>query len=310
MFKRFTERARQVVVQAQQEANAWNHDYLGTEHLLLGLLREGGGIAAKVLAQLEITVEDVRAQVERIDGRGDKATGGQIPLTPCAKKALELSLREALALHHNHIGTEHILLGIRRERDGVGGRILADFDADLATIRAKVLELLERTPPETPEAVPRLEPSLRQPSSWLFHVATWPTRDAADLTTQLNELGAQGWQLAAVVPAAEQFQWVFQRPIPTQPRRQRDRPRQSRGRGISRGTIEMPPSVPITVESGITLRDYAVALQTPIGELIKLLIEMQSLKTATQSLTDDEVETLAAKLGRDVTIKSPPPQPG
>ena len=115
MFERFTERARQVVVLAQDEARALKHNYIGTEHILLGLLREEEGLAARVLESLDITVEEVRAQVARIVGQGDEVTTGQIPFTPRAKKVLELALREALSLGHNYIGTEHILLGLVRE---------------------------------------------------------------------------------------------------------------------------------------------------------------------------------------------------
>ena len=111
MFERFTERARQVVVLAQEEARTLKHNYIGTEHILLGLLREEEGLAARVLESLDITVERVRAQVVRIVGSGEEVTSGQIPFTPRAKKVLELALREALSLGHNYIGTEHILLG-------------------------------------------------------------------------------------------------------------------------------------------------------------------------------------------------------
>ena len=128
MFERFTERARQVVVLAQDEARALKHNYIGTEHILLGLLREEEGLAARVLESLDITVEEVRAQVARIVGQGDEVTTGQIPFTPRAKKVLELALREALSLGHNYIGTEHILLGLVRENEGVAARILLDFD--------------------------------------------------------------------------------------------------------------------------------------------------------------------------------------
>ena len=119
MFERFTERARQVVVLAQEEARILKHNYIGTEHILLGLLREKEGLAARVLESLDITVERVRAQVVRIVGSGEEVTSGQIPFTPRAKKVLELALREALSLGHNYIGTEHILLGLVRENEGV-----------------------------------------------------------------------------------------------------------------------------------------------------------------------------------------------
>jgi ATP-dependent Clp protease ATP-binding subunit ClpC len=142
VFERFTERARQVVVLAQDEARNLKHNYIGTEHLLLGLLREEDGLAARVLASLDVTLEEVRAQVERIIGRGDELASGQIPFTPRAKKVLELALREAQALSSNHIGTEHILLGIMRENDGVAARILLDFDIDAEKVRKEVARML------------------------------------------------------------------------------------------------------------------------------------------------------------------------
>src|SRR5438093_6185607 len=142
LFERFTERARQVVVLAQDEARALKHNYIGTEHILLGLLREEEGLAARVLESLDITVEEVRAQVARIVGQGDEVTTGQIPFTPRAKKVLELALREALSLGHNYIGTEHILLGLVRENEGVAARILLDFDADSEKIRNEVIRML------------------------------------------------------------------------------------------------------------------------------------------------------------------------
>jgi ATP-dependent Clp protease ATP-binding subunit ClpC len=143
VFERFTERAKQVVVLAQDEARALKHNYIGTEHILLGLLREEEGLAAQVLESLDITVEEVRAQVARIIGPGDEPiVSGQIPFTPRAKKVLELSLREALSLKHNYIGTEHILLGLVRENEGVAARILLDFDADAEKIRNEIMRVL------------------------------------------------------------------------------------------------------------------------------------------------------------------------
>src|SRR6202161_659621 len=142
MFERFTERARQVVVLAQEEARTLKHNYIGTEHILLGLLREEEGLAARVLESLDITVEHVRAQVVRIVGSGEEVTSGQMPFTPRAKKVLALALREALSLGHNYIGTEHILLGLVRENEGVAARILLDFDADSEKIRNEVIRML------------------------------------------------------------------------------------------------------------------------------------------------------------------------
>ena len=124
MFERFTDRARRVVVLAQDEAKALNHNYIGTEHLLLGLISEGEGVAAKALESLDISLEAVRAQVEEIIGHGTSTPTGHIPFTPRAKKVLELSLREALQMNHSYIGTEHILLGLIREGEGVAAQVL------------------------------------------------------------------------------------------------------------------------------------------------------------------------------------------
>ena len=140
MFERFTERARQVVVLAQDEARALKHNYIGTEHILLGLLREEEGLAARVLESLDITVEEVRAQVARIVGQGDEVTTGQIPFTPRAKKVLELALREALSLGHNYIGTEHILLALLEQEDGDG--VLSRAGVDKAAVETYVTEAL------------------------------------------------------------------------------------------------------------------------------------------------------------------------
>jgi ATP-dependent Clp protease ATP-binding subunit ClpC len=146
VFERFTERARQVVVLAQDEARALKHNYIGTEHILLGLLREEEGLAAQALDALHINAEEVRAQVVQVVGRGDEVTTGQIPFTPRAKKVLELALREAMSLGHNYIGTEHLLLALVRENGGVGARILLHFDADAETIRDTVIRLLGGEP--------------------------------------------------------------------------------------------------------------------------------------------------------------------
>src|SRR5438132_8960912 len=171
LFERFTERARQVVVLAQDEARALNHHYIGTEHILLGLLREEEGLAARVLESLDVTVEDVRAQVARIVGMGDEVVmTGQIPFTPRSKKVLEMALREALSLGHNHIGTEHVLLGLMRESEGVAARILLDFDVDAEKIRNEVIRALggatvgqppsafvPESPPLAPEVIAEIE---------------------------------------------------------------------------------------------------------------------------------------------------------
>ena len=166
LFERFTERARQVVVFGQEEARALKHNYIGSEHLLLGLLREEEGIAARVLESLGITIDAGRATVARIVGSGEKVTAGMIPFTPRAKKVLELALREALSLGDDDIDTEHILLGLVREHEddtgrtpGVAARILHDFDANPEKIRNQVIRML----PSRPVASQRAELATEEP---------------------------------------------------------------------------------------------------------------------------------------------------
>jgi ATP-dependent Clp protease ATP-binding subunit ClpC len=142
MFERFTDRARRVVVLAQEEARLLDHNWIGTEHILLGLLREGEGVAARALESLGISLDAVRQQVEEIIGRGQHPQAGHIPFTPRAKKVLELSLREALQLGHTYIGTEHILLGLIREGDGVAAQVLVRMGADLDRTRLQIIEQL------------------------------------------------------------------------------------------------------------------------------------------------------------------------
>ena len=142
MFERFTDRTRRVVVLAQEEARMLNHGYIGTEHILLGLIREGDGYAARTLESLGISLDAVRQQVEEIIGRGQQPPSGHIPFTPRAKKVLELSLRESRQLGHNYIGTEHILLGLLREGDGVAAQALVTLGADLNRVRQQVIQLL------------------------------------------------------------------------------------------------------------------------------------------------------------------------
>jgi ATP-dependent Clp protease ATP-binding subunit ClpA len=142
MFERFTDRARRVIVLAQDEARLLDHNYIGTEHLLLGLIHEGEGVASTVLRKLEIGLDAVREKVEEIIGRGERPPTGHIPFTPQAKKVLELSLRESTQLGHNYIGTEHILLGLIREGDGVAAQVLTRLGADLSTVRQQVMQLL------------------------------------------------------------------------------------------------------------------------------------------------------------------------
>ncbi len=142
MFERFTDRARRVIVLAQEEARLLNHNYIGTEHLLLGLAHEGQGVAAKALEVLGIRLEALRSQVQEIIGQGQSAPSGHIPFTPRAKKVLELSLREAKQLGHNYIGTEHILLGLIREGEGVAAQVLVELGGDLSRVRQQVIQLL------------------------------------------------------------------------------------------------------------------------------------------------------------------------
>ncbi|MGO1739260.1 MAG: ATP-dependent Clp protease ATP-binding subunit [Actinomycetaceae bacterium] len=162
MFERFTDRARRVVVLAQEEARMLNHNYIGTEHILLGLIHEGEGVAAKALEALDISLEAVRAQVTEIIGEGQQAPSGHIPFTPRAKKVLELSLREALQLGHNYIGTEHILLGLIREGEGVAAQVLTKLGADLNRVRQQVIQLLSGY--QGKEAVAAGGPAEGQPS--------------------------------------------------------------------------------------------------------------------------------------------------
>jgi ATP-dependent Clp protease ATP-binding subunit ClpC len=156
MFQRFSGQARQVVVHAQDEARTLKHNYIGTEHILLGLLREERGVAARALESLDVTLEEARAHVVRIVGTGTSAAEGQIPFTPRAKKVLELALREALSFGRKYIGTEHILLGLARENEGVAAQILLESDVDPEKIRSAVIRVL----PGEPEAEPpnELEP--------------------------------------------------------------------------------------------------------------------------------------------------------
>jgi ATP-dependent Clp protease ATP-binding subunit ClpC len=142
MFERFTDRARRVVVLAQEEARMLNHNYIGTEHILLGLIHEGEGVAAKALESLGLSLDAVRGQVEEIIGQGQQAPSGHIPFTPRAKKAMELSLRESLQLGHDYIGTEHILLGLIREGEGVGAQVLVKLGADLTRARQQIIQQL------------------------------------------------------------------------------------------------------------------------------------------------------------------------
>jgi hypothetical protein len=203
MFERFTDRARRVVVLAQEEARMLNHNYIGTEHILLGLIHEGQGVAARALESLGISLEAVRQQVEEIIGQGQQAPSGHIPFTPRAKKVLELSLREAHQLGHDHIGSEHILLGLIREGEGVAAQVLVRLGADLNRVRQQVIQLLHgyqgtepasrgdvpggprrgRVPPGVPAGTAALESRL---SAVEQRVGTGPA--TADLDEQIAQV--------------------------------------------------------------------------------------------------------------------------
>jgi ATP-dependent Clp protease ATP-binding subunit ClpA len=177
MFERFTDRARRVVVLAQEEARMLNHNYIGTEHILLGLIHEGEGVAAKALEALGVSLTEVRTLVEEIIGQGQAAPTGHIPFTPRAKKVLELSLRESLQLGHNYIGTEHILLGLVREGEGVAAQVLVKLGANLDRVRQQVLGVLgEEGVLETPPGKRFLE-RLTDPALAVLAIARDSARD-------------------------------------------------------------------------------------------------------------------------------------
>jgi ATP-dependent Clp protease ATP-binding subunit ClpA len=187
MFERFTDRARRVVVLAQEEARVLNHNYIGTEHILLGLLREGEGVAAKALESLGLHLEAVRQQVEQIIGKGQQVPAGHIPFTPRAKKVLELSLREALQLGHDYIGTEHILLGLLSEGEGVAAQVLVRLGADLKRVRQQVIQLLHGGQGEAAAAGPRRVTATRE--LWLTEFQNTLTSIADRLTAIERHLG-------------------------------------------------------------------------------------------------------------------------
>jgi Clp amino terminal domain, pathogenicity island component len=190
MFERFTDRARRVIVLAQEEARLLNHAYIGTEHILLGLIREGEGVAAEALESLGISLDAVRQQVEEIIGQGQEAPSGHIPFTPRAKKVLELSLRESLQLGHNYIGTEHILLGLIREGDGVAAQVLVRLGADLNRVRHQVIQLIASRPLREgapgPEVQARLDVAEIRLAVLEHRVGTGP--DASDLDEQIAQV--------------------------------------------------------------------------------------------------------------------------
>ena len=186
MFERFTDRARSVVVLAQEEARMFKHNYIGTEHILLGLAHEGEGVAAKALEAMGVSLAAARSQVEAIIGRGQAEPTGHIPFTPRAKKVLELSLRESLQLGHNYIGTEHILLGLIREGEGVAAQVLQKLGADLNRVRQQVIHLLPGHGGE-PMAVAAESPMGSDPRQILPEIAQRGAR-ARDLAERLAEV--------------------------------------------------------------------------------------------------------------------------
>jgi ATP-dependent Clp protease ATP-binding subunit ClpA len=190
MFERFTDRARRVVVLAQEEARMLNHNYIGTEHILLGLIHEGQGVAAEALESLGISLDAVRQQVEEIIGQGQEVPSGHIPFTPRGKKVLELSLRESLQLGHNYIGTEHILLGLIREGDGVAAQVLVRLGADLDRVRQQVIQLIASRPLREaapgPEVQARLDVVEIRLAVLEHRVRTGP--DTSDLDEQIAQV--------------------------------------------------------------------------------------------------------------------------
>ena len=194
MFERFTDRGRRVMVLAQEEARMLDHNYLGTEHLLLGLLRESGGVAAKALQSLGIGLEAVRHQVVEIIGEGHQAPSGHIPFTPRVKKVLELSLREAQLLGHDYVSTGHLLLGLLREGDGVAVQVLVRLDANLNLVRQQVIGLLHGSgQQETDEGLGHG----RRPSIRVYDAAALAQIDA--LTSELGRANAELDRLRAVL---------------------------------------------------------------------------------------------------------------
>ncbi len=223
MFERFTEGARQVVVLAQDEARGLKHDSIGTEHLLLGLLRNEERLAARVLTSLGVTLEGARAVVIEIDGEGEERPTGQIPFTANAKKVLELSLREALSLGHNYIGTEHILLGVVRQSGGEdeAAQVLRRFDVDTEKVRDELIKKISGPRPGAgirAAAAAGARPR-KDVGGWEYRVEKWPSpEDTQHRAARLAELGADRWQLAAIVPGDDGCsEWVFQRPARLHP---------------------------------------------------------------------------------------------
>jgi hypothetical protein len=249
MFERFTDRARRVVVLAQEEARELNHNYIGTEHILLGLIHEGTGVAAKALESLGISLAAVRQQVEEIIGQGQHAPSGHIPFTPRAKRVLELSLRESLQLGHNYIGTEHILLGLIREGEGVAAQVLVRLGADLDRVRQQVIQLLHGyqaraargpiTESEVAEATWSRRPAARE--FWLTEMQDALAKIADRLTAIERHLGMTAHPAAQDNPPGEKPSGP---PGPKPARSSGDKPAARSGQRPTRPSARKPAERP------------------------------------------------------------------
>jgi ATP-dependent Clp protease ATP-binding subunit ClpA len=290
---RFTGQGRFAVAYAEDEARALNHNHIGTEHILLGLLREQSGLAARALASLDITVEEVRVQVARIVGQGDEVTSGQIPFTPRTKTVLQLALREALSLGHNYIGTEHILLGLVRENGGVAARILVDLGADPEQVQHEVDQVIGHQSGAGERAWLR-GPRRRR---WEYRVERWPVTSAAERLEELDRLGARGWQLAAALSDAGALELIFQRE-----RRALFQPTIRTSRAAQRPSPAAPATETV-VAAGSTAKELAQSFGVPLNVVIEALMRTRHPKTATEPLGDHEVELVAAVLDIRVRIR-------
>jgi len=234
-FNRFTERARKVLTLAQEEAKRFNHNYIGTEHLLLGLVREGEGVAAKVLSNLGVGLPQVRKTVEFIIGRGERRVRGEIGLTPRGKKVIELGVDEARRLGHSYIGTEHLLLGLIREGEGIAAGVLESLGVNLEKVRSEVIRVLTGPSykPDDSTPIARDRPSRPEPrprgTTWeycILHVRgtglearvvriegaeTAGAEEPSSLLYTLNSMGSSGWQLVGIDASAEISLYILER---------------------------------------------------------------------------------------------------
>jgi ATP-dependent Clp protease ATP-binding subunit ClpA len=276
MFERFTERARQAVVLAQDEARSLGHNYIGTEHLLLGLLREEQGLAARVLESLNVPLDEVRARVAEIVGIGDEVSSGQMPFTPRAKKVLELSLREALSIGHNYIGTEHILLGLLRENEGVAARIVHGFGVDNEQAREVVIGFISGPNRGAWETRPAGAPTAK-PTRWDYRLEPWPAAGGDEGLLLLKTLGERGWELGGVVPSKTGSDLILKR----------------------RAQL----GDPVTVRVGVTVTQFASALGVPLGRVIQAISTAERPVAVRHELSAAEIELLADELLRRVVIE-------